>query len=439
MPISNMPAALQAAIQEGFLEQEFRSGFSSTLGFRSLADREKISIHIGETVTKTRHGLRAPVEEALDPTQNAGLDNGIVPGTWTIEQYTLGINMYGSGIDLNTQTTQVGVANQFLVNAKVLGTQGAQSLDRLARNALFDGYLGGNTRVRVALAAAAATVQVDDIRGFSLALKDGKFQPVSGALTLPVVVGGNLYQVTGVAADAVNVSKAFRGVSGTLTFSGNVAAADATLNAAVVSLRAPKVHIAADRASDAALQAGDILTIGQVADAVTRLRNDTGQPGAVFPLLLSPTSERQLFRDPEFRELYRGRYGGTEISKLSIYELAGAMFVKTTEAPTAPHPVNAGLTVHMPILCHNGVLVEGDFEGVRKQAADKAGENHEIHEVDGVVHVTQGPLDRLAQIIKQSWYWMGGFTTPTDATATSAIIPTASAAYLKRATVLKHV
>ena len=49
------------------------------------------------------------------------------------------------------------------------------------------------------------------------------------------------------------------------------------------------------------------------------------------------------------------------------------------------------------------------------------------------------PLDRLAQIVAQSWFWVGGFVTPTDATATTTIIPTAGAQYLKRAVVIEHV
>jgi len=51
----------------------------------------------------------------------------------------------------------------------------------------------------------------------------------------------------------------------------------------------------------------------------------------------------------------------------------------------------------------------------------------------------RAPLDRLQQIVAQSWFWIGGFVAPTDATATSVIIPSAGAQYLKRAVVIEHV
>ena len=65
MPIQNMPASLQAAIQTGFLEREFHTGLQSAIGYRAIADREPVAINVGETVTKTRAGLKAPVATPL--------------------------------------------------------------------------------------------------------------------------------------------------------------------------------------------------------------------------------------------------------------------------------------------------------------------------------------------------------------------------------------
>jgi N4-gp56 family major capsid protein len=179
MSIQNMPTALQPIIQQGFLERELKDALTSSLGFRSVADREPVKINVGETVTKTRNGLKAPVTTPLSPNTNTNMDNGITPSSFTVEQYTLGIDQYGDAIDLNTVTSQVSIANQFLKNAQVNGVQASQSLDRLARTALFNAHLGGNTRVRVTLGGASTTLQVDDIRGFSVALSGGKMLPVS--------------------------------------------------------------------------------------------------------------------------------------------------------------------------------------------------------------------------------------------------------------------
>ena len=61
MPISNFPAALQPIIQQGFLEREFQQALQSRLGYRAVADRMTFNVGIGETLTKTRAGLKTAV------------------------------------------------------------------------------------------------------------------------------------------------------------------------------------------------------------------------------------------------------------------------------------------------------------------------------------------------------------------------------------------
>ena len=68
-----------------------------------------------------------------------------------------------------------------------------------------------------------------------------------------------------------------------------------------------------------------------------------------------------------------------------------------------------------------------------------ASPNHYIDVVDDVAQIIRSPLDRFAQLSTLSWFWGGAFATPTDATATSAIIPTASSALYKRAVVAEVV
>ncbi len=61
MGISNFPAALQPILQQGFLEREFEQAMRSRLGYRACADRQEFSVGIGETLTKTRAGLKPSV------------------------------------------------------------------------------------------------------------------------------------------------------------------------------------------------------------------------------------------------------------------------------------------------------------------------------------------------------------------------------------------
>lgn len=75
MAIQNFPLALQPIIQQGFLEREFDQALRSRLGYRACADRELISVGIGETITKTRGGLKPAVTTPLAGSANTNLDS----------------------------------------------------------------------------------------------------------------------------------------------------------------------------------------------------------------------------------------------------------------------------------------------------------------------------------------------------------------------------
>jgi hypothetical protein len=59
--------------------------------------------------------------------------------------------------------------------------------------------------------------------------------------------------------------------------------------------------------------------------------------------------------------------------------------------------------------------------------------------IDDVCMVTREPLDRLQQIIAQSWYWIGGFCVPSDVTTTPLTVPTATNSTYKRAVMVEHI
>lgn len=437
MTINNIPASLQAAIQAGFLETEFRHGLNSALGYRKVADREPIAINVGETITKTRAGLKAPVTTPLLASGNTNLDNGLTPNPSTIEQYTLGMNMYADSIDLNVVTSQVGIANQFLLNSRINGTQARQSLDRIARNALFSAYLGGQTSVRVTLGAPGTALSVDNVAGFLTVLVNGVMVPVSATNSVSVLVGATSYTLVGAAADAVNASVTPGGVSGVLTFSSNVTVANGTVPNQVLHANAPVLRRPSGVTSSLSLTSSNLLTLSVIEDTVAQIRNNTAYMGMI-DCLLDNVSMRQLFADPDFKQIYQGQYGSkpaNEWRQGQVFDLFGVQFTPTTEALTQ---VNGSVTIRRPILAIPGALVEGDFAGMTDKAKDMGGVNADVSMIDDVIQITRGPMDRLQQIIAQSWFWIGGFVAPTDVTANSNIIPTAGAQYLKRAGVIEH-
>ena len=439
MGISNFPAALQPIIQQGFLEREFQQALRSRLGYRAVADREDIAVGIGETLTKTRAGLKSTVTTPLLASTNTNLDNGLTPSGWGVEQYTISINHYAATMDLNMVTSRVGIANQFLQNAYVNGEQAARSLDNIARNALFNAYFGGNSRVRVTLTSAGPSLAVDDIRGFQYGFVNGVQQPVSTTNPLSVTVGSDIYTLVGVAADTVNVSTAPNGVSGVLTFGSNVTIADGTAGNSVQSATASVIVRPNSEGNTSQLSSTSTLTMGALLNAVTQLRlNAVPEIDGAYNCYLDPVSARQLFADPDFKQLFMGATAANSVFRQGmVNDFLGLRFIPTTEAYVQPHPTIAGAYVRRPIVVGQGALIEGDFAGMA--ADDVAPEGAMIAVVDNVCMVTREPIDRLQQIIAQSWYWIGGFCAPSDTTTTSLTVPTATNAAFKRAVMVEHI
>ena len=439
MAIQNFPASLQPIIQQGFLEREFAQALRSKLGYRACADRVQVAVGIGETLTKTRAGLKPSITTPLAPSMNTNFDNGLTPSTWGVEQYTITINHYAATTDLNVVTERVGIASQFLQNAYVNGEQAARSLDELARNALFAAYMGGNTRVRLGLANAGPVISVDDIRGFQFVFVNGVQQPVSASTPMAATIGSNTYTLVGATLDTINLATSPGGMSGTLTFSGNVSVSDGAVGNTVTAASGSTIVRPSQRSNTSLIVASDTLTMSNLLDAVAKLRlNAVPEIEGAYNCYLDPVSSRQLFADPDFKQLFQGATSANQVFKNGMTnDFLGLRFVPTTEAFVQPHPTLSGLMVRRPVICGQGALIEGDFAGMG--AGDTIPTDSIISMVDGVAMVTREAIDRLQQIIAQSWYWIGGFCAPSDTTTNPTTVPTATNAAYKRAVIVEHI
>ncbi len=439
MGILNFPASLQPIIQQGFLDREFDLALRSGLVSRAVADREEISVGIGETLTKTRAGLKPAVTTPPSPESNTNLDNGLSPTTWSVEQYTIVMNHYAATMDLNMVTSRVGIAAQFLQNAYSNGEQAARSLDELARNALFAAYMGGNTRVRTSLGTAGPVVSVDDVRGFQNAFVNGVQQAISGSSPLAVSIGANVYSAVSASVDATNVSTAPTGISGTITLATNVSVSDGAAGNTVAAANGSTIIRPLQRTNTLQLGASDTLTMGCLLDAVAKLRlNAVPEIDGAYNCYLDPVSSRQLFADPDFKQLFQGATSANQVFRKGMTnDFLGLRFVPTNETFVQAHPTLANLMVRRPIICGAGALVEGDYAGLA--ASDVAPADSIVSVVDGVAMVTREAIDRLQQIIAQSWYWIGGFCAPSDTTTNPTTVPTATNAAFKRAVIVEHI
>ena len=439
MSIDNFPSALQPIIQQGFLEREFEQALHSKLGYRMIADRESFAVGIGETLTKTRAGLKPSVTTPIAAATNTNLDNGLVSQGWGVEQYTVTLNFYAATQDLNMVTSRVGIASQFLQNAATNGEQAARSLDELARNALFGPYFGGNTRVITSLTADSTTIAVDDVRGFTTVFVNGVQTPVSANAPLTVTVGQNTYLLIGVTPDIATSSLAPGAISGQLTFTNPITVSDGTVGNPVIAATASAIMRPSGRLTTAQLQPTDYLTMSSLLDAVAQLRlNAVPEIDGAYNCYLDPASARQLFSDPDFRQLFQGATSANSVFRQGmVNNFLGLRFITTTEAYVQQYQAGSGLQVRRPIVCGQGALIEADFAGIGTN--DIGTKDALVHIVDSVAMVTREPLDRLQQIIAQSWYWIGGFCAPSDTTTTPSQISTATNANFKRAVMIEHI
>lgn len=445
MGFSVLPSNLDIAVQKGMLAKRFEMALKAELGYRNAADRVVFPGRYGTTITRTRPGRLGIVTTPVNPATNIPLTNGLTPSSYQVEQYTTTTQLWAASAEpLNLIDDETAIASIFLQNAENLGEQAFRSLDGLVLNTLQDAYLGGNTVVNATLGAPAASVSVDDIRGFQFVIVNGVQTPVSAVNTMSVTFndGGvfTTYLLQGAVADVVNVSTAASvgGISGVLTFTTNVSVANGTTGNPVVSDVAPLIVRPNGRASTGQLTSGDVFTLANIRSAVTVLTNN-GVPklkGGYYNCYIDPTSKEQLFADPEFQLLYRGTQldGSPEYRNLTLITGLSVRFIETNQAPQ--QELN-NLAIHRPLICGAGAVIEDYFKSgmdaiiMKEQGAHPSLFN--ITKSDEIRMITRGQIDQLAQYISQAWSYVAGWVAPTDSTVTSATIKTATNAYYKRA------
>lgn len=445
----NFPAALQPTLQQGFLEREFEEGLDSVLAYRRAALMETVPARLGETLTRTRKSRKAPVTTPMNPSTNTGLDNGLSPSTFSVEQYSFNMQEYADTVDTNLMQDLASIANQLFANSRNSGVQAAQSMERIARLKLFSAYLGGNSRVRTDLGASSTTTcHVDDVRGFQTVLVNGVVTPISSSNPLTVAelqtsAGGvaQTLTVTGFTIDSTTSSTCPDGQSGTITFT----AATSPVNLdSLIALNAPKIIRPFSKSNTSLLSGSDVLSMSLIEDTVAYLR-DNGvppMPDGTYHCILDNTSMRQLWADQDFKVLYAGNGGRSrEYRDQEVIQLLGITYIPTTEAyvQAAAPSVGMNVRVRRPIVLGAESIIQGNFEGLdawlERQGMSPI---NDVFLINCVAQVVRPPLDRLGQNASQSWTWIGDFAVPTDVTATTAIIPTASNSMYKRCVVIEH-
>lgn len=442
-----LPNAVVELIQQDLLRTDMFEALRPAQLFRALAaTRETWEANSGDHQIFTRRGL-LPIKTkkrtpGVDPSPQA---------TPSVEQWAVTCNPYNDTIDTNLGNSFVEIQNNVLIDAKALAVQAGQSINHIARNCLFNAYLGGNTRITAT--ATSATQSVAYLAGFNEVLNaNGRAVPVSPANPLTVTIGGTTRYVVGVTpADATEPNG-----PGTITLSASIAA---TAGDAVLAGNRSIIQRVGGGSTSEAIATGNKLTLSAIRSCVAVMRSlNVPTFDGFYRMHLDPTSEDQLMADTEFRQYFQGVPDSMEYREFAIGRAMGVDFYRDNEVPgqyntsaddfVACDTVvqaggNAGVTIHRPIIYGKGCimekyvdlskLLEAGFSGAAKVGdfTMAPGNTSAEMDMDGIKYILRAPQDRLQETMAQTWSYKGDFGVPSDSV-------TGTPAMFKRAMVIEH-
>lgn len=460
--VLGVPAAVLELNQKGLLERAFHDGLFPNLAYRAEAMPEEWPANTGTELFMTRPGLMTPVVTPNVP----GVDP--TPQSIPFEQWQATLDQFSGTIDTDMPTSVTSNANLFMRNIHQLGLQAGQSVNRVARNAMFKAYLSGQTNALTAILTTDTSIRVAALNGFRDVINPGtnvKPQPVSPQNPLPIKVGTGAVVVNASVVGAVPDDPANNPDGpGTIILSAALGTAFASTRAPVRSIYAPIVVRAAGGDSVDAVGPSDTFVLQQAINAVAFLRNANVQPheDGFYHAHISPLSNAQIFADPVFQRLNQSLPEHVIYKEGFLGTISGVMFFMNNESPSTTNTgtqiatassgifaseigaevVNgSGVAIGRVLLTGKGVEYEKWLN--ESQYVTEAGTTGKIGDFDVVNNgisilterirlVIRAPLDRLQQKVSATWSISTSFPIPSDITSPSG------PQRFKRAIVLEH-
>lgn len=459
--IVGVPAAVLSLNQQNLLERAFHDGLYPNLAYRAEAMPEEWPANTGQQIFMTRPGLIKPRTKPIQP----GTDPQ--PQAVPFEQWIAILNQFTDSIDTNMPTSVTANASLFLRNIHQLGLQAGQSVNRIARNAMFQAYISGQTVTLTAPLTTDTTLRVASLNGFVDVVVPGgnvQPQPVSASFPLPITIGSGASAVTNSVVGFIPDDPTDPNGLGTLLLQNAVGASGLSVRTPITSAYAPTVIRSAAGASVDAIGAGDTLVLQQVINAVAQLRRNNVQPhdDGFYHAHISPLSEAQFFADPVFQRLNQSLPEHVIYKEGFLGYISGVMFFMNNESPEQTNSGDLTATAQSGIYASdiggevvNGagvaigrILITGKgavYEKYLDESAyvTEAGTTGRIGEFDVVNNgiqilterirlILRAPLDRLQQVVSVTWSITTSFPIPSDITS-----PTGPQRF-KRAIVLEH-
>jgi hypothetical protein len=421
---STVPAAIRAMMQNGLLDRAFQDALIPEFIFPAIADSEPWQGNMGDTKTMTRKGLLAPTTTPIT-------GNDTAAATYGLEQWSVIMDQYGLAVDTNMLNSAMALASKYLADVGTLGVNAGQSLNRIARDKLYNAYAGGRTWA-TAGATTDTSIIVQSVKGFETVLVNGVPTPVSASNPLTVSIGA--------AGSGTGTANTVTGVNaGTSTLTLGTTRID-VLGDWIVAANAPfSVRPAATKLSGFDLAVSDVATFKLFRAAVARLRKmSVPTVGGYYVAHIDPDTEAQLFDDADFKQALQGRVDSPTYLNLSIGRFGGIDWVRNNECQTVAGGSAGTVTVHRPVVVGGGALVAAPFEGMgdllRGSGVEDVPEISMMQVAPGVevARILRPPTDRLQQVLSTSWSWVGDYGVPSDALSSS------DSALYKRGVVVEH-
>ncbi len=442
-----VPASVSALNQQGLLERAFHDGLYPNLAFRAEAMPEEWPANTGQVLYITRPGLLPPITTPLTP----GVDPQ--PQAVSFEQWIASLNQFGGAIDTNMPSSTIAAANLFLRNLHQLGLQAGQSINQIARNAMFQAYLSGQTVSTTAILTTDTQIQVASLNGFTDVVIPGTNvppQPVSTQFPLPITIGSGSAQVKNSVIGFNQNNPADPNGPGTILLSAAVGSAAFTSSRVTIkSIFAPIVIRSSAGNSVDAIGASDTITLQQCINAVAYLRRANVQPhdDGFYHAHVSPLVNAQMFADPVFQRLNQSLPEHIIYKEGFLGYMAGIMFIMNTEAPesfntgaltaTAQQGVyaqgiggevtnGAGVNIGRVIITGKGAVYEKYLdESAYVTEAGTVGKIGEFDVINNGINILterirlimRAPQDRLQQVVGAAWSISTSFPIPSDITA----------------------
>ena len=430
--------------QEGLLERAFHDPLVPALQFRALAAREEADANIGSSIFMTRRGLLPVVTEPVRAGQTEPQ-----PQTLGYEQWEARLERYWGTIDTSLIQNAMAIATTLGSNLAALGTQAGMSINRIARNSLYKPYCGGHTVTVDAAGSTDRKVHVASLNGFRfVVIRQKNVQPkeVSSTYPLPVTINSTIkLNVIEAVPDSVDDPDG----PGTLTLS-DVLGANIGARVSVLAGNRPRMLRAGGGTNIDAIGSGDILTVQDVINAVTVLRDNLVPPheDGFYHCQLPNLGNAQFFQDPVFQRLHTALPDSERYRDAFIGQFGGVRFFANTVCPDVTNSgatvatgnnalysreigaetVNEdGVCIGRAIITGRAAIYERWFDAKKHlvSEAGMTGQQGDFNvsvggiqiDTEGMRLVIRSPIDRVMDMVAATWDVITCFPAPSDIAA----------------------